>query len=140
MYEEYRAKTKLFIRTNSGYKRYAGKEGTNYYTEDGERESLPNEAQPTTIHVGTNNRLQPEYKYSMTTPPNEDEEIIEEKATETDPQHIRDAAKIIAVTDSSMDPTTDEAGFNWRITTETKMGLITKSAFVNGNPQYMQSY
>ena len=70
--------------------------------------------------------------------PEEDRETDE--ASNNDPDHIYAAENIIAASDSSVDPVSGEATFNWRITTYERRGLITKSSFVNGNPLYMNSY
>jgi hypothetical protein len=63
-----------------------------------------------------------------------------DEATNDDPDHIYAAENIIAASDSSVDPVSGEATFNWHITTYERRGLITKSSFVNGNPLYMNSY
>jgi hypothetical protein len=70
--------------------------------------------------------------------PEEDAEIDE--ATKDNPDYIYTAENIIAASDSSVDPVSGEATFNWRITTYERRGLITKSSFVNDNPLYMNSH
>ena len=62
------------------------------------------------------------------------------EADEIDKDYIYQATNIIAASDSSVNPITGEATFNWRITTYDKRGLISKSSFVNSNPMYMNSY
>jgi hypothetical protein len=68
------------------------------------------------------------------------EESKVDKATRDDPEHIYAAENIIAATDSSVDPVSGEATFNWHITTYNKKGLITKRSIVNSYPLYMNSY
>jgi hypothetical protein len=62
------------------------------------------------------------------------------EVNETDIDYIHRSTNIIAASDSSVNPLTGDATFNWRITTYDKRGLISKSSFVNSNPMYMNSY
>jgi hypothetical protein len=121
---------KLFQRTNEGFQRYVQQENTNYFIEDG----VCDESTRT-----FRNNLQAANPYTVADLPapttDEPPELLE---TETD--HIYCATNIIAASDSSVDPISGEATFNWRITTYDKRGLISKSLFVNSNPMYMNSY
>lgn len=67
---------------------------------------------------------------------NSDCDTPNEDSTES----IRSATSLVAVSDSALDPISGEATYNWRITTWSRNGLIEKSSFVNGNPDYMTSF
>jgi hypothetical protein len=138
-YNEYRTNKKYFKRQPEGFIRLCEKEGTNYFVDDGECNQLPLTAVPSESTTTPRNNLQPThpYQFKMITPV-EEAEVDEE--TREDPEHIYAAQNIIAASDSSVDPLSGEATYNWRITTYDKQGLITKSSFVNGNPLYMNSY
>ncbi|KAL3802447.1 hypothetical protein ACHAWO_004749 [Cyclotella atomus] len=138
-YNEYRTNKKYFIRQSEGFKRLCEKDGTNYFVDNGECDRLPLAAHPSESTRTLRNNLQPAHPYlfRMITP-EEDRETDE--ASNNDPDHIYAAENIIAASDSSVDPVSGEATFNWRITTYERRGLITKSSFVNGNPLYMNSY
>ena len=58
----------------------------------------------------------------------------------TDYDFLQDAERIVAVSDASVDPITGEATYAWRVTTWGNRGLVCRSSFVNGNPDYMNSY
>jgi len=138
-YEAYRTRVKLFLHNNNNYRRFKEKENTNYFEEDGDAGVLPKAAHPTSTTRTLKNHLQATTSYESVEPPQPQNQTTED-ATENDPEHIYRATNIIAASDSSVDPITGEATYNWRITTYDKKGLITKSSFVNGNPAYMNSY
>jgi hypothetical protein len=138
-YDEYRTRTKLFRRDGDVFQRFAESENTNYLTNDGDCTKLPLAAHPTESTLTLRGRIQMSLPYdsiiiSTEEPPDPS------KLSENDPEHIYNATNIIAASDSSVDPITGEATYNWRITTYDKRGLITKSSFVNSNPAYMNSY
>jgi hypothetical protein len=134
-YDEYRTNKKYFIRQRDGFKRLYEKEGSNYFIDDSTCEKLPLAAHPSKSTRTIQNFLQPAqpYAFKMITP---EEEEKSDEATRYDPEHIYTAENIIAATDSSVDPVSGEATYNWRITTYARKGLITKSSFVNSNPLY----
>ena len=72
------------------------------------------------------------------------DDTSEESSTDdrTDFDILQDADRIVAVSesDASVDPITGEATYAWRVTTWSNRGLIRRSLFVNGNPDYMNSY
>jgi hypothetical protein len=83
-------------------------------------------AHPTDTTRSLRNHLQATTSYEMMALPPARSTLTED-ATEEDPDHIHRATNIIAASDSSVDPITGEATYNWRITTYDKKGLITKS-------------
>jgi hypothetical protein len=69
---------------------------------------------------------------------NGDEE--EEETEEAGLQILLSEEKLVACSDGSFDPIDCKAAFNWRIVTPDERGLITASAPVNTNPQYLNAY
>eukprot|EP00956_Cyclotella_meneghiniana_P023204 scaffold44714_cov61-Cyclotella_meneghiniana.AAC.4 len=138
-YDKYRTRIKFFQRQNDGFQRYKEKDNTNYFIEDGHCEALPSAAHPAERTITLRGKLQATHPYSVAeipTPPADEPP----EADEIDTDHIYEATNIIAASDSSVNPITGEATYNWRITTYDKRGLISKSSFVNSNPMYMNSY
>jgi hypothetical protein len=138
-YSEYRTKVKLFQRQDNGFRRLIEKDSSNYFIEDGECENLPMTAHPaeSTKTVRQHTQVINQYELIPAAPPPND---ATDDVDQEDPEHIHRATNIIAASDSSVDPITGEATYNWRITTYDKKGLITKSSFINANPLYMNSY
>jgi ribonuclease HI len=130
---------KLFQRTSEGFHRFVEQENTNYFIDDGVCDTLPLAAHPAESTKTLRNNLQAINHYTMADlPAPTADDLPEFSEDETD--HIYRATNIIAASDSSVDPISGEATFNWRITTYDKRGLISKSSFVNSNPMYMNSY
>jgi len=115
------------------------KDNTNYFVDDGACDALPSAAHPTESTTTIRSNLQATTDYDLLEPPQAPPNATSEAET-TDPNFIYHATNIIAASDSSVDPITGKATYNWRITTYDKEGLITKSSFVNANPAYMNSY
>jgi hypothetical protein len=138
-YKEYRTRVKFYQRRDDGFQRFTEHEDSNYFTEDGECDSIPAAAHPAESTLTLRRHIQPTNSYELipTVPPPEE---ATDEVDQDDPEHIYQATNIIAASDSSVDPITGEATYNWRITTYDKLGLITKSSFVNANPMYMNSY
>jgi hypothetical protein len=89
----------------------------------------------------SNGKLFSHHNYYMQVVEEDEEESNDDSIKITEMQHINEATSILAVTDSSaVDNFTGEGTINWRITTWNRAGLITKSAFITGNPKYMNSY
>eukprot|EP00956_Cyclotella_meneghiniana_P018844 scaffold31764_cov22-Cyclotella_meneghiniana.AAC.2 len=53
---------------------------------------------------------------------------------------LQESEELIACSDGSYDPIEQKAAFNWRIVTPMEQGLTTRSAPVNTNPKYLNSY
>jgi hypothetical protein len=142
-YNEYRTRTQIFIRANNQYLRYIEQSGTNHFVQDNQtpsRDSIPNESHPIETYM-SNGKLFSHQNYAMQVVTEEENDDMDGVVEITELQHIEEATSILAVTDSSaVDNFTGDGTFNWRITTWNPAGLITKSAFVSGNPKYMNSY
>jgi hypothetical protein len=103
------------------------KDNTNYFVDDGVCDALPPAAHPTERTTTIRNNLQATTEYDILEPPAALPNASSE-AESTDPSIIYQATNIIAASDSSVDPITGEATYNWRITTYDKKGLITAKA------------
>ena len=57
-----------------------------------------------------------------------------------EPDLVRNAQRLTAVTDGSVDPVSGKAGFSWIITTPGRTAWIKCSKPVRSNPKYMTSY
>jgi fructose-specific phosphotransferase system component IIB len=143
-YRAYRTDRTIFIPSDEVYERYIENEHANYFTLDDEkptRNNIPPEAHPIETYI-SNEKLYSHHRYSYHHIEIEEEnsDDTDENVEKIDERFIYEAASIIAASDSSVDNFHGEASFNWRITTWTKKGLITRSAFAEGNPKYMNSY
>jgi ribonuclease HI len=143
-YRAYRTDQTIFIPSDEVYRRYIENEHANYFTLDDEkptRNNIPPEAHPIETYT-SNEKLYSHHRYSYHHTEIEEENSVDtdENVEKIDERIIYEAASIIAASDSSVDNFHGEASFNWRITTWTKKGLITRSAFAEGNPKYMNSH
>jgi ribonuclease HI len=143
-YKAYRTDQTIFILSDVVYERYIENEHANYFTLDAEkptRNNIPPEAHPIETYI-SNEKLYSHHHYLHHHIEIEEEnsDSTDENIEKVDEQLIYDAVSILAASDSSVDNFQGEASFNWRITTWTKKGLITRSAFAEGNPKYMNSY
>ena len=138
-YEWYRTESIIFQRVDNSFQVFKNEDGGIKFTAGGNVRELPPLCHPTDCYLKDSNAY-PHFLYQITKVVDDTEQSEEDKEVSTDPLHIKEAERIVAVSDSAMDPATGEATFNWRITTWTKSGLIEKSSFVNGNTNHMTSY
>jgi hypothetical protein len=126
------------VEENIEYARYVIVGERNYFTFENTRQSLPPEAHPVGIYIN-GNKYHPQQDYNLHRPqaPNA---VSKPSIDEEDPVHVRQSNELVAVSDGSVDPMTDKAAYNWRITNSKGMGKITRSCFLYANPKYADSY
>eukprot|EP00956_Cyclotella_meneghiniana_P010995 scaffold15408_cov41-Cyclotella_meneghiniana.AAC.13 len=132
-YDAYRTKRILFVQQQGYspicYDRYVTNEERNYLVKEGISLKLPPDAHPVTTTVSRNGNL------IRSRTDNDEKEV-----SGSNLDILLNAEVLITFSDGSYDPITAKAAFNWRIVTDSELGLTECRAPVNTNPKYLDSY